>query len=195
VVVYPLSFGILYLFTLNRSFMFADDIVKIARSYIGQDEIPPNMGFKDPVFDAKMRAVGFINSYAWCSLFAKLVWLEASKDNLTLQAKIRRLCGPSALGTLHNFGQAGGFVMNKIPAPGCIVVWKHGTDPAGYLGHAGIVTAAFGMADYSFTSVEGNTSPTDPNERNGGTTAEKRHSLNLPPNPHGLNLVSFIHPL
>lgn len=177
--------------------MFADDIVRIARSYIGQDEIPPNMGFKDPIFDQKMRAIGFVNGYAWCSLFAKLVWLEAFKDNTIRQAKIRRLCGPSTLGTYHNFAEAGGFIIDKLPAPGCIVVWKHGTDPAAYLGHAGIVTqcveTTFGLK--GFASVEGNTSSTDPNERNGGTTAEKIHGLDLPPNPHGLNLVAFIHPL
>lgn len=176
--------------------MSPDLIVKIARSYVGQDEIPPNMGFKDPKFDAKMRAVGFINSYAWCSLFAKLVWLESLSDELVIQAKIRRLLGPSALGTLHNVGQAGGFVIDKIPAPGSIVIWKHGTDPSGYQGHAGIVTqTAESLSGLKgFSSVEGNTSPTDPNERNGGTTAEKIHGLDLPPNPHGLNLVAFIHP-
>lgn len=173
--------------------MTTDKIVSIARSYVGQDEIPPNMGFKDPKFDAKMRAVGFINTYAWCSLFAKLVWLESISDQLVLEAKIRRLLGPSALGTLHNVVQAGGFTISQVPTEGAIVIWKHGTDPNGYEGHAGIVVSVDADCVH-FKSVEGNTSPTDPNERNGGTCAEKTHALHLPPNPHGLNLKGFIYP-
>jgi hypothetical protein len=173
--------------------MTVDKIITIARGYVGQSEIPPNAGFKDASFEAKMKAMGWQKGWAWCAIEAKLIWMEAAAGNPTLQAQIRHLCSPSALGTLHNYATTPGFTVSQIPVPGAIVVFKHGIDPNAYEGHEGVVVSV-DPDGIHYNSVEGNTSPTDPNERNGGICAEKTHLLSLPPNPRGLNLKGFIYP-
>jgi hypothetical protein len=173
--------------------MISEKITAVAMSYIEQDEIPPNKGFKDPTFDKAMRAMGFQTGWAWCSIFAKLVWMEAYAGcDPAFRIKLNKHFSPSALGTLHNFAQDPQFTVNQVVVPGGIVIWKHGTDPHEFTGHAGIGITAEGNG---FRSVEGNTSPTDPNERNGGTTALKIHQLGLPPNPKGLNFLGCVHPI
>lgn len=48
-------------------------IVEVAKSYVGQEEISGNMGFKDFDFNKQMKAVGFYLGAPWCAFFAKLV--------------------------------------------------------------------------------------------------------------------------
>lgn len=175
-------------------------IVAIARSYVGQEEIPPNAGFKDPAFAGKMIRAGFVKGDSWCAIFAKMVWLEAAGNDTALRSLIMRLLSPSALTTYYQCAHDGSFKVGDEPRPGAIVVFKHGTDPGGHLGHEGICTNGPGFflsqGNYfnGFTSVEGNTTPNDPNARSGGITAEKTHELHLSPNPTGLNIIGFIYP-
>lgn len=178
--------------------MNTDLIVQIARSYIGQKEIPPNAGFVDVNFEKKMRAQGWQTGWAWCALLSKLIWYEASAGHAARQLRISHLCSPSALATYSNWHVSPGGIISLTPALGALAVWKHGTDPTRFEGHMGVVT---GLDNYmlreaqaDFTTVEGNTSALDPNERNGETTAEKPHHLRLPLNPKGLNLIGFIYP-
>lgn len=168
-------------------------IVAIARSYIGQEEIPPNAGFKDPAFAGKMIRAGFVKGDSWCAIFAKMVWLEAAGNDTALRSLIMRLLSPSALTTYYQCSHDGSFKVGAEPRAGAIVVWKHGVVPANHEGHEGICTE-IDTNPACFGSVEGNTSPNDPNARSGGITAEKIHGLGLPPNPTGLNLIGFIYP-
>ena len=79
---------------INNVSVLRNTIVKIAKSYVGQSEIPAayngsrdskgnlinindNNGFKDPAFGTKMRGVGWGNYSQWCNYFANLVWKEA----------------------------------------------------------------------------------------------------------------------
>ena len=73
-------------------------IVKIAKNYVGQSEIPAkttssgtrdkkgnliyynandNKGFADTNFQTKMTGVGWAAGSSWCNYFANLVWKEA----------------------------------------------------------------------------------------------------------------------
>lgn len=166
--------------------MIKETIKQIAQSYLGQREVPGNMGFTDKAFEKKMQAVGFVKSYAWCALFAELVWTEAYKGS-GLQYVIKKLFSASATTTYKNFDIDGTFKVSQTPEVGAVVIWRHGS---GWQGHAGIVTEVKG--DYIKT-VEGNTNSAG--GREGIEVAGKLRAWhNVPYQANGLNLVGFILP-
>ena len=71
--------------------MIAEKITQTAHDYIGQREKPRNSGFINEDFQKKMEEVGWDNGEAWCASFAKLVFLEAYKDNPERIAEIEKL--------------------------------------------------------------------------------------------------------
>lgn len=171
--------------------MISDKIISIAKSYIGEQEILGNKGFKDRGFQAAMSAAGWYMDASWCMFFAKMVWMQTYLGSLPYRKIDAKFTG-SALGTYYNIAHDGTFQISLTPVPGAIVIFKEGTDPAKHEGHAGIVTERMGN---QFKSIEGNTNAgADPNIREGYIVAEKIHILNQPPNSHGLNLVGFIIP-
>jgi CHAP domain len=169
--------------------MIADKIISIAKSYIGEQEILGNKGFKDASFQKDMEAVGWKYGDAWCASFAKMVYLKAYAGT-DLGRLLANLMNPSALGTYYNIAHEGTLVTQSSPVPGAIVIFKEGTDPAKHEGHAGIVTDRMGN---QFKSIEGNTSDRA-DIRDGYVVAEKLHILYQPLNPTGLNIVGFIIP-
>jgi hypothetical protein len=168
-----------------------EKIVATARSYIGQQEILGNKGFKDPALLSKMKAAGWQVGFAWCALMAEIIWKEAYGETSQRWIQFNKLFSASSLATYYNFAHAADITVSTTPVPGAVVIWKHGTDPAKTEGHTGIVTA---VVNGAFYSVEGNTSGTDPNIREGYIVAEKAHKLGLPPVYNGLNVVGFIWP-
>lgn len=155
-------------------------IVDIARSYIGQKEIPNNQGFVDTSFDAKMRSVGFVNGYSWCAIFAHLVFKEAL-SSVDYQ-KVKKLFSVSALATFNNFKNAN-YAIKNFPSVGDLVIWQHGNST---LGHEGIVSSV--TPDYKYMHISGNTN--SQGGREGIEVAEKRGSYNK--NTSGLNIKGFI---
>lgn len=171
--------------------MISEKIVQVAKSYKGQTEILGNKGFTDPVFLKKMKDAGWQLGNAWCTLLTEIIWKDAYGKENKLWAVIDKLFSASALATYYNFAHSTLFSVGQVPVPGAVVIWKHGIDPNGWQGHAGVVTAKI---PEGFTSVEGNTSGTDPNIREGYITAEKPHQVGLPPRAGKLNIVGFIYP-
>jgi surface antigen len=165
----------------------AEKIIAIAKSYIGQQEVQPNLSFKDPSFLAKMVSRGWEKGQAWCSYFAKQCWVEAYADNAKYLAIVKECGSGGALNTLENYRNNKNFAVNTAPVPGAIVIFEEGHGPNG---HAGIVTAVDGNI---FLTVEGNTN-TD-GSRDGYEVAAKSHELGLPFKPAGLNIAGFIHPV
>lgn len=170
--------------------LIAEKIVSIARSYIGQEEVLGNLGFKDAQFEEKMKEAGWEVGQAWCAYLGESVWRQGYGESHPLYKTISRLFSASALSTYYNFANSKQFKTGSVPYPGALVIWKHGTDPAKHTGHLGIVTSA---ADTTFLSVEGNTTGDDPNMREGYIVAEKKHNLFAPASPKGLNLVGFVY--
>jgi hypothetical protein len=171
--------------------MNPDNIITIARSYIGQKEVLGNKGFEDPTLLQRMKLAGWQSGYAWCALLAEIIWKESiGKDN-PLWAQLDHLFSASSLSTYYNFAHAQGFEVGQVPKHGALVIWKHGIDPKKWEGHTGIVT---GYDDKTFASVEGNTSGTDPNIREGYIVAEKTHLLKAPKTAKTLNLIGFVYP-
>jgi hypothetical protein len=164
----------------------AEKIIAIAKGYIGQQEIQPNGGFKDPSFLAKMVERGWEKGQPWCGYFAKQCWVEAYGDTL-FDAKVKRLMNGGALSTLQNCQTDKYFTVNMVPVPGATAIFLEGHGPEG---HAGIVDAVQGNI---FMTVEGNTN-TD-GSRDGYEVAAKTHELGKPFNPTGLNVAGFIHPI
>ena len=144
------------------------------------------MGFKDKVFEKKMEAVGFVKSYAWCALFAELVWTEAYKGSGLVNV-LKKLFSASATTTYKNFDIDGTFKVSQTPQIGAVVIWRHGS---GWQGHAGIVVSIDGD---NIGTVEGNTNAAG--GREGIEVAAKvRKWKDAPYQANGLNLVGFIIP-
>jgi len=160
------------------------EISSTALQYLGQKEVPGNMGFTDHDFEKKMYDVGFQKTYAWCALFMELCVKEG---NPAFYAANEKLFSASATSTYKNFDIAGKTV--KEPQVGDGVIWRHGN---GWQGHAGIVVSVDNKAG-TFQSVEGNTADDgNPNNREGVIVAKKSRKLKNPYSAKGLNLVGFI---
>ena len=168
-------------------------IPDIALKYVGIKEISNNMGFKDPIFEQRMRSVGFDNGDAWCCLFTELVWKEYYQDDPYIYKEIDRLFSDSCIVTLANFRQSP-FRVDHTPLEGAIMImqrFKKDNDKylATWQGHAGIIVDIRGK---EIVTVEGNTN--EHGAREGDTVALKSRLLNF--NLHtGLVLKAFIHPI
>lgn len=163
------------------------NIIAIAKGYIGQQEVQPNLSFKDPSFLAKMKARGWQVGQPWCSYFAKQCWVEGYADSLALLSKVKGLGTGGAINTLENYTEDKTFPVSMVPVPGAIVIFREGN---GTNGHAGIVTAVSGD---TFLTIEGNTN--NDGSREGYEVAAKSHQLGQPFKPAGLNIAGFIHPV
>lgn len=157
-----------------------NEIVRIARSYIGQMEVGSNRGFKDPVFEKKMRSAGFYTGAPWCAIFAELCYREAGDDT-------HKLITPSAVLTMKAASTAGNWHLDAVP--GAIAIWRtfHKGQPLS-TGHVAIVTT---VGAGGFGTVEGNTNAVG--GREGNTVAEKERSYSWD-RTDGLRLMGFVHP-
>jgi len=167
----------------------SENIVNIAKNYIGKKEKKGNMGFQDPVFEEKMKKVGFIKGHAWCSYFAELVWKEAFlKSGINNFKVLDKLFSASTQTTWRNFAKNGKdnlFEVFDKPFPGDLVVWRSKSNSA--LGHIGIVVSE-GENGY-FYAIEGNTN--DKGGREGYIVAKRKRILSFSKNKP-LILLGFI---
>ena len=161
-------------------------VVEIAKSYIGQKEIKGNQGFEDKNFEAKMKAVGFVNGYAWCCLFAELCWISSF---VSKNKELTKLFSASVVKTLGNFNASPKYKLQRKAVPGALAVFqtirngkKHWT------GHIGIVEKTGG--DH-FICIEGNTNGSG--GREGIEVARRIRKYNFD-NNNGLVLQGFIVP-
>lgn len=165
--------------------MYENKIVEIANSYVGQQEISGNKGFKNPAFQKKMQDCGWQIGQSWCAYFTELVWKEAVGKTNPLFATLDRLFSPSATGTYANFKGNAAFKTSNKPSKGALVVWRYGN---GWQGHIGIVTDV--IDNVSFRTVEGNSN--NDGSREGIEVVKKVRKLGEPFKAKGLNIVGFI---
>jgi hypothetical protein len=158
-------------------------VVEIAKKDLGEVEKAANSGFRNPILEAEMRAVGWVKGYAWCTLiaerWAKKAFPEKAKE-------FDKLFDPSAVKTYRNFLKAG-YKISPTPVVGALVIWqKYNKGQASWQGHAGIVSEV--ISDSEFKSIEGNGSVKG--SREGTTVVEQRRKvLKL---DTGLNVLGFI---
>lgn len=162
-----------------------DLIVKTARKYIGQEEIQPNLGFKDALFQQKMVGVGFYPGANWCGFLIKLVMKEVYSDTVIIQNYLKRYLSASIYETWVNCRSSKEVVTGQIPKIGAIVIWQEGE---GRNSHGGVVVSV-DADNKHFTSVEGNTN--GEGGRNGYRVWENPHVTGLPHKEKGLNILGF----
>lgn len=157
---------------------------EVASKYIGQTEKPANAGFNDAEFEAKMKAVGFQPSFAWCALFTELVFKETYPHKLR---DLDKLFSASAVQTFKNFEKAS-YPIGNVPREGHLVIWqtmKNGVPQA--TGHAGIVGKV--TDNWIFESIEGNTSDSGSRE---GYIVAKRIRKHIKDVKDGLKVLGFV---
>lgn len=160
---------------------YRDQLITTAKQYIGQEEIQPNLGFKDPTFAAKMNKVGFYKGASWCGFFDMVVVLDVYKDSKWLPL-LKKHMSASTQTMYANFLKSPEFHVSKEFKSGCIVIWQHGDTDNGHTGIGDTDT------DANFTSIEGNTN--NNGSSNGFEVCENRHTYNF--GPAGFHLKGFI---
>jgi hypothetical protein len=149
-------------------------IVRIAKGYVGQSEIPErivngknindNLGFNDKSFEAKMKGVGWYssNNALWCNWFADLVWKEAytqvgatdkNIQNIFATKLNSKVLPPLSAGVFNTLNSAikAGFGKNSPQLsdikPGDMIIYNYG--------HINICVAV-NQQDGSISTVGGN---------------------------------------
>lgn len=133
-----------------------ESIIQTAYSFVGQKEISGNMGFKQPFFFRLMESIGWKKSWAWCSMFCKLVYTEASKKVGVDPKSITKYISPSVQKTRANFIKAGFPLQTdwtKVK-PGAYISWVSASDKS--KGHTGILVE-FLENGKKMKTIEGNT--------------------------------------
>ena len=164
-----------------------DEIIQEARNYKGQQEIQPNLGFKDPAFSKKMYAVGFYRTASWCGFYVMLVLFDVYKDDPATLHLLKKYCSASTHEMWANFKASKEFTTGQIPKVGGIVVWAEGD---GTNGHTGLVISVAPDGSW-FYSSEGNSN--SDGSRNGYEVAENRHVTGKPHVLKGLNYLGCVY--
>jgi len=162
-----------------------DLIVKTAQKYIGQEEIQPNLGFKDPLFQQKMNAVGFYRSASWCGFFVILVLKEVYSDAPEIWKYLKKYLSPSTHETWVKCKASKEIATGQTPKIGAIAIWQEGDTGNG---HMELVISVASDSKH-FSSDGGNTAKNG--SRNGYIVGENSHVIGLPHSEKGLNLSGF----
>lgn len=158
-------------------------LVEEARKYLGQREVPGNMGFVDPAFEAEMIEESWRKTWAWCCVFIRVIAVNAFPEHA---AKLRKLITPSVMQTFRNLRDAG-YAISYTPTVGYICfyqLYKNGK-PQG-TGHVSVVSKANGEL---YSDISGNTN--EAGSREGIQVGEKDHRLNTKVD-NGLRAIGFI---
>lgn len=174
--------------------MISASIITIAKSYLGQEEIVPNKGFKDKNFELEMKSVGWYINAPWCSFLAIRIWEKAYSSYSAIEGKIKKLVSGNSQQMARNFHADPLWpTSTSIPKLGSLVIWGDGNSTTS--GHTGIVISIDPDGKH-FTSIEGNTSdPNQPSIREGFIVAQHTHIIGAPHSSSGLNLLRFIYPI
>jgi hypothetical protein len=168
---------------------------QVAERYIGKTETPNNSGFKDKTFEARMKAVGWLKSQAWCAYFAELCVVEWAREigRKDIAALATKLFSGGSTATFKNmdiYAKANpkGILKVSTKQPvgvDFVVIFRHGT---GWTGHTAVGIAGT-TPPASFKTVEGNTN--DAGGREGIEVARKKRNPNAPFSAKGLNIVGY----
>lgn len=131
-------------------------VARLSLLFQGIEEVGSNAGFSSDAFEKMMRDVGWRDGEAWCSYFAKVVYLYALPK---LADDINKWFSGSSQATFDNVknGKSEEFevITSGRPKKGDIVIWQRINSPS--KGHVGIVTKAYISSPTKFDAIEGNT--------------------------------------
>jgi hypothetical protein len=160
-------------------------VVEVAMKYVGEKELSNNKFTDATELGKKLHGAGQKDGDPWCALFCEVVFKEAYPERF---AELDKMFSASAVQTYKNFLKGGGYLENRMPKEGNLVIWqmmKEGV--AQWQGHAGIVKDV--KSSWEFTSIEGNTN--DLGGREGVTVAIKDRKV-LKDVWNGLKVLGFI---
>ena len=175
----------------------ADRIVEYALTLVGEEELPNNGGFKNPVLQLNMGRIGFRDGQAWCALLGEVIWCVPTYSGKSkYYPYLSDHFSANAFRTYENFSKdtSGLFEVNRKFAPGCLVIFRRKIKGevvkrgVWTLGHLGVGYQE--ESNNKFTCIEGNTN--DDGGREGYKVAIKTRSYNYNID-NGLELVGFIH--
>jgi len=171
-------------------------IVETASEYIGVKEIPKNKGWEDKAFQKAMEQVGWYSGYAWCMLFAELVWSQSyfNTGRSDIVSQLSKLFSASVISTWHSAKKSDLFEIGYIPQVGAIMIMQRYRGGKGTKwGHAGIVNKV--IDNVHFTAIEGNTSVVG-KVREGDTVAINKRTIHVIPegSKDGNYVIGFIYP-
>jgi hypothetical protein len=158
-------------------------IINLARTYIGEQEISGNQGFKSARLQNELSKDGWRKGEAWCCYLQEMLWEEAYPEHETTFDK---LFSANCVQTLENFRKAG-YEISTIPKLGSLGIMRQYVDnkPTSK-GHALLVTELRSHTEWK--SVEGNT--TGAGVREGELVWEQIRSLMY--KPTGLRMEGFV---
>jgi hypothetical protein len=181
-----------------------DRIAQVAEEFEGLVEVISNAEWddrktkgKDPraaKFEEMIKRAGHQDGWPYCASFVEGVWrvayAEAGAPAATL-ALVAKLLTPHVMTSFRNCKEAG--LVSQTPVRGAVMFMQNGKTDSG---HAGLVLS---FEAGWVNTIEANTSPDDPNERDGGAGSggvfRKRHRLSFEPRNKGLWLRGFLNPL
>lgn len=167
---------------------------QVAERYIGKTETPNNSGFKDKVFESKMKNVGWLKSQAWCAYFAELCTIEWANEigRKDIAKLATQLFSGGSTATYKNFeiyataNPKGIARVSKVPVNNSIAIYRHGNS---WQGHTAI-TKSF-TPDLVVTNIEGNSN--SEGGREGVEVSVKKRKHKAPYAPKGLNIIGYIY--
>lgn len=121
-----------------------DVLVHEAQNWVGTKEVGDNSGPEVERFQKAVNA--HPNKEAWCADFV-IFCVQQVEQKLGVKSKIYRSERAQDL-----FFKSPVTMRRMDPAPGNVIIWRHGTST---LGHAGIIEAL--NVDGTLTTIEGNT--------------------------------------
>lgn len=165
-----------------------------SKQYVGQEEVPGNLAFKNKYFQDKMKERGWSEGQAWCAYAAELFWYEGyNRINPQFARDTANLFSANAIRTYNNL-VANGFDVSQVPEVGDLVVWQsyrkgiQRKSGKWFLGHIGVVSE---ITDKCFISIEGNGNKDGGREGLEVVEKERKYTFNI---NNGLRLIGFIKP-
>lgn len=160
----------------NNNSDLINAILETANSFVGQKEIKGNMGFKENFFMKLMESIGWRKSWAWCSMFCKLVYTESYKKMGLDPKRMTKYISPSVQQTRQNFIKAGYPLETdwRKVKPGAYISWVSAGDRS--KGHTGILVE-FTDNGKKMKTIEGNTN--SEGSREGDSVAIKNRNAEI----------------
>jgi hypothetical protein len=159
------------------------NIVTIAKTFVGEKELPKNTGFVNPKLQAEMELDGWRKGEAWCCYLQEMLWEQAYPK---FEKEFDYLFSGSCMQTWRNFVKEG-YATSTLPRPGSVCIMQKYVDgKATESGHALLVTRLLDRTRWE--GIEGNTN--EAGSREGELVGEKIRALAKPLT--GLRVVGFI---
>lgn len=179
-------------------------IVNIASTYVGEEEIQPNQGFKNNILDvngnqidfqSEMINIGWEKPDPWCAALGKLVWTKAYSSYPKTLAWANNLFSLNSQQMGRNFHSDPIWATStSIAQVGALVIF--GDVGSTIAGHTEIVESVNPDGDH-YSTIAGNTIPpgNPGNQAEGYIVARHTHSISAGiHSTTGLRLIRFIYP-